>query len=171
MSEEAGIWAAGAAAEDLFCALTGAEQLPRRSALGDALIDNRPVEVKQTSAVKGSRTVNQIRAYHYTPMVIYEVPEDQWYVVPASDLVLMIAATGRARGQHNGSPYICTCYGLPKFKSYKVTADTLLSAVHAAFTRDDARSDLRELMETVIQEQDAANLRTHALVAQTKKEG
>jgi hypothetical protein len=52
--------------------------------MGDALLDDHPIEVKRASA----NTLNQVRAVKYITLVAYHEPSDTWYVVPAHQVVV-----------------------------------------------------------------------------------
>ncbi len=93
-----GISNTGDSAEELFRQLTGATKAPQ-AALGDAVLCGQLIEVKKAS----SKTLNQVRAVKYIPLVAYYERGSQWYVVPANEIVRQCAR--KARGQHTENPF------------------------------------------------------------------
>lgn len=91
-----GISRAGRIAEQRFREITGAAPTGRTSD-GDALLEGRPVEVKQAS----TNTLNQVRPVKYLPLVVLDTRTSGWYVVPPDEVVRLAAQRGR--GQHTDS--------------------------------------------------------------------
>jgi hypothetical protein len=120
-----GISHAGKSAEERFRELTGAEKSPA-AAMGDAVLDGIGVEIKKAS----SNTINQVRAVKYIPLVVLDDPSDQWYVVPAHEVVRQVAV--KSRGQHTEIPFECATLSLKNVASYAVSAADLRAAGNAA---------------------------------------
>ena len=81
-----GISKTGNKAEDLFRSLTSSLK-PTEAVLGDAVKNGIYAEVKKVSG----DTLNQVRAVKYITLVAYDADLDNWYVVPACDVVALIA--------------------------------------------------------------------------------
>lgn len=137
-----GISHAGRIAEQRFREITGAA--PTESAPdGDALLEGRPVEVKQAS----TNTLNQVRPVKYLPLVALDKRTSEWYVVPP-DVVVYLAAQ-RDRGQHTENPFESVTLNLAKLSDFRVAEADLRSATIAAFRQGDRRSDLRAAMQEI----------------------
>jgi len=113
MSETFGISGGGRSAEELFRAITGAEQAAR-AADGDAVLEGTPVEVKRATKV----TLNQVRALKYIPLVVHFQPRDEWYVVPAH--VVVAAVSQRVRGQHTENPFESATMSVKSLGAWRV---------------------------------------------------
>lgn len=137
-----GISRAGRIAEQRFREITGAAPTGRTSD-GDALLEGRPVEVKQAS----TNTLNQVRPVKYLPLVVLDTRTSGWYVVPPDEVVRLAAQRGR--GQHTENPFESVTLNLAKFRDFKVAETDLRSVTIAAFGRGDHRSDLRDVMTEV----------------------
>jgi hypothetical protein len=145
MSAE-GISKSGDSAEELFRQLTGATKASK-AALGDAVLGGHYVEVKKAS----SKTLNQVRAVKYIPLVAYHVDEDRWYVVPANEIVRQCAR--KARGQHTENPFESATLSLTNLADRAVTDPTQLrDRVYAAIAEAARYPELKELMDRVLQD-------------------
>jgi len=139
---------AGDAAEKRFRDATGAKK-PHKS-VGDAeLQDGTVVEVKTAS----SNTINQVRAVKYLPLVINDRRDgkDDWYVVPAHEVVRLVASKAAKslarkrtpRGQHTENPYESATLSMlhveEKPLDTKVGLGTALTDAVAKAVRESAR--------------------------------
>jgi hypothetical protein len=141
-----GISGLGREAERLYREYTGAEICPA-AALGDALLEGHYVEIKRAS----SNTLNQVRAVKYITLVAYNPPTGSWYVVPADEVVRLIA--GRTRGQHSENPFESATLSLRNLSHCRVASPTeLRQATLAAIARSEARPDLRDAMKLTLRE-------------------
>jgi hypothetical protein len=155
-----GISNTGDSAEELFRQLTGATKAPK-AALGDALLGGHFVEVKKAS----SKTLNQVRAVKYIPLVAYHEPEDRWYVVPANEIVRQCAR--KARGQHTENPFESATLSLTNLAECAVPDPTQLrDRVYAAIEEAARYPKLKELMDRVLR--DSQELTTRS-VAEAQK--
>ena len=145
MSSQFGISGGGRSSEDLFRQLTGAER-PAKASLGDAVVDGHPVEIK--SATKP--TLNQVRAVKFIPLIVHDVPRDEWYVVPAHEVVKLVASKGR--GQHTENPFESATLNLGSLSGFKVEKARLRAAVVLALEAGNQHPKVRELMEEVLRE-------------------
>lgn len=140
----AGISAGGADAEQMFRALTGAQEAERR-ALGDAVLDGHYIEVKQAN----SPTLNQVRAVKYITLVAYYVPDQAWFVVPANEVVRQCSL--KTRGQHTENPFESATLSLKNLTAYAVDdEDNLRERVVAAIAEAEKYADLGEHMANVL---------------------
>ena len=137
-----GISSAGREAERLFREITGATPTAK-AADGDALLNNRPVEIKQTS----TNTLNQVRPVKYLPLVVFDKRSAAWYVVPPDEIVRLVAR--RLRGQQTENPFESVTISLSKIGEFKVAEADLQSATIAAFRQGDSRDDLRAAMSEI----------------------
>ena len=141
-----GISKSGDSAEELFRQLTGATKAPT-AALGDAVLCDHHVEVKKAS----SKTLNQVRAVKYIPLVAYHVDEARWYVVPANEIVRQCAR--KARGQHTENPFESATLSLTNLAACAVADPTQLrERVYAAIEEAARHPELKALMERVLRE-------------------
>lgn len=139
-----GISRLGTLAERLFRQHTGAEICPT-AALGDAMLDGNYIEVKHAS----STTINQVRAVKYITLVVYNSSADSWYVVPADEIVRLVAR--KRRGQHSENPFESATLSLRDLGHCRVASPTALrQATLNAIARSQSRADLREAMEWVL---------------------
>ena len=144
MSADFGISGGGRSAEEMFREITGAER-PLRAADGDALLDGAPIEVKRAT----SGTINQVRAIKYIPLVIYFAPEDEWYVVPAHNVVA--AVSRKRRGQHTENPFESATLNLSNLSDYRVEDVKQLSArVREAVASSASYPALRDAMRSIL---------------------
>ena len=138
-----GISGLGRSTEQFFRDITGAGK-PRKASLGDADFgDERYVEVKKASA----GTINQVRALKYITLVVYSPPKDEWFVVPACDVVRLVA--GKRRGQHCENPFECAALSTAKLADFKVDPTGLRDATLGAIAKSEAHPDLRDAMHTI----------------------
>lgn len=91
------ISSAGNSTVTKLCQLTGFIPLPHSHPQGDVEGEGYFFEVK-----KATKTINQIRIFKWIPIIVHS--KEKWYVIPASDLLLMLY--NRA-GQHGFDPIIC----------------------------------------------------------------
>lgn len=146
MSTPPGISRLGRDAERRFCDLTGAE-LCATPALGDALLDGHYVEVKKADG----NTINQVRAVKYITLVVYRPELDSWFVVPADEIVRLVAR--KTRGQHSENPFESATLSIRDLADFRVqSASDLRAETLAAATRSEARQDLRDAMVWVLAE-------------------
>lgn len=164
MATNRGISRAGLEAEQHFCEITGATKLAK-AADGDALLDGRPVEVKQAS----TNTLNQVRPVKYSPLVAFDTRTTAWYVVPP-DVVVRLSAQ-RARGQHTENPFESVTLNLAKLSDFRVAEADLRSATIAALKQGDSRADLRGAMEEVRNKASALAKWSRRHVSQLLKDG
>ena len=137
-----GISKEGEKVEQAFRDFTGARK-PERRVDGDAILDDTFIEVKKVS----SRTVNQVRAVRFIPLVCCKVePTRQWYVVAAHEVVRLVAA--KERGQHTANPFESTTLSLGKLGS-SVSDEDLLSRVRQAINDDKNCPKLEAEMKQV----------------------
>ena len=142
MATDSGISHKGRKAEQRFREITGATK-PDKASAGDALLDGRFVEVKETS----TDTLNQVRPVKYSPLVAFDKRTSTWHVVPP-DVVVRLSAQ-RKRGQHTENPFESVTLNLAKLSAFSVAEGDLHSATIAAFERGDGRPDLKDAMKEV----------------------
>jgi len=144
-----GISAGGADAEAAFVELTGAKKA-ERAALGDAVLDGHYIEVKQAN----SSTLNQVRAVKYITLVAYYVPDSEWFVVPANEIVRQCSL--KMRGQHTENPFESATLNLRRLSNYVVDDEMeLRERVLAAIAEAAKYADLAELMANVLKQSKA----------------
>jgi len=145
MPDRPGISTSGADAEATFRALTGATQA-ERAALGDAVLDGHYVEVKKATR----STLNQVRAVKYITLVAFFVPTEQWYVVPANEIVRQCAA--KRRGQHTENPFESATLSVGNLAGCRL-ADVaqLRMAVLDAIAEAERFPTLKNLMDEVLE--------------------
>lgn len=148
--ESEGISHLGSKAEEQYRALTGATPLPKAS-LGDALLDEtHRVEVKQIKKEK-STTVNQVRAVKYITLAVLYVPDATWYVVPACDVVELVARKGR--GQHTENPFESNTLSIRQLDAFVVADHThLRQATLDAVAKSSQRPELEAAMAWILEE-------------------
>jgi hypothetical protein len=92
----------GAAVQARFLEIVGGSKTAR-AADGDVIVPFNGkkafVEVKHA----GSTTINQVRAVKYITLVVFSVPQTQWYVVPPHAVVELVSR--KTRGQHTENPF------------------------------------------------------------------
>jgi hypothetical protein len=104
----AGISGDGREAERRFCKLTGATPAASKTD-GDAVLHGEPVEIKKTSSKH--RNLNQVRAYKYLPLVVWVEDSDEWYVIPAHEVVAMAS---KLAPMHSSNPFECVRLGITR---------------------------------------------------------
>jgi hypothetical protein len=140
-----GISGEGLSAEEAFRSITGAT-VAATASVGDAMLDGRPVEVKKASA----NTLNQVRAVKYLPLVAYHQPTQQWYVVPAHDVVRLVS--GKSRGQHTENPFESATVSIAWLQDFSVGEDELREAVLNALDSADEHPRIRDAMAAVLEQ-------------------
>jgi hypothetical protein len=146
MTVAIGISNTGDSAEEAFRRLTGARP-PIRAADGDAVLDGCHIEVKKASA----DTLNQVRAVKFIPLVALHSPTGTWYVIPAPDVVKLVAQ--KERGQHTENPFESATLSLKKLDGFKVRSESLLAtAVREAIERGKSFPRLEAAMRGVLTE-------------------
>ncbi len=146
MTEAFGISGGGRDAENEFIRLTGAEP-STTAAQGDAILDGVPIEIKRATSI----TLNQVRAVKFIPLVVYYVPEDAWYVVPASAVVALVSR--KNRGQHTENPFESATLSVRNLDEYRVENPTDLKAITVAAIGEGARHPgLQAAMGEVLQD-------------------
>lgn len=143
MDERFGISAGGRSAEDEFRRLTGAV-LTERSALGDAVLEGSPVEIKRAT----SNTLNQVRAVKYIPMAALFVPTDQWFVIPAHVIVLEVRR--KRRGQHTENPFESATMSLGRLRHLAVERGELRTRTLQAIEESSRYVGLKEAMSQIL---------------------
>ncbi len=144
-TSKSGISKTGNKAEELFRALTSSQK-PPKAALGDAVKNGIYAEVKKVS----ENTLNQVRAVKYITLVAYDSEKKEWYVVPACDVVELIA--GKERGQHTENPFESATLTLRIIGPYKVSGSDLSAAWAAAVEKSDGKPLLKQKMDEVLEE-------------------
>jgi hypothetical protein len=86
----------------------------------------------------------------YTTLVAYDAENDAWYVVPACDVVALIA--GKERGQHTENPFESSTLSLRNLGHFKVASANLSAACDAAVVKSDGKPLLKQKMKDVLQE-------------------
>ena len=89
-----GISKSGKSAEESFRKITGASKSPK-SSIGDAILCGYAIEVKKAS----SNTINQVRAVKWIPLVVRDDKHDEWYVIPAPDVVELVSLKNSILGE------------------------------------------------------------------------
>ena len=155
-----GISGAGDSAEELFFYHTGAQK-PDRAAEGDAVADDRTVEIKQASTT----TINQVRAVKYIPLVVLDTRRNRWFVVPPDDVVRLVSR--KKRGQHTENPFESATLSVNNIAEHEIGDPAeLRAAVVAAAAKGDRWPELRSAMIDV--KQQAVDLATES-VARVRK--
>lgn len=145
MTETFGISGGGRSAEDEFIRLTGAEP-STTAAQGDAILDGTPIEIKRASSV----TLNQVPAVKFIPLVVYYVPDDDWYVVPASAVVALVSR--KNRGQHTENPFESATLSVRNLGDFRVAdPGALRDATLAAIDEGARYPELQAAMGEVLQ--------------------
>ena len=152
-----GISDLGDDAELRFRLITGAT-LPGSKAQGDAIFNNVAIEVKMASA----NTINQVRAVKFIPLVIWSKESNDWFVLPAPDIVALVSQ--KLRGQHTENPFESATLSLSKLRSYRVNENLLVEALHDAITRASEFEDLRLLMSEILKKSKDLALESRAKV-------
>jgi len=144
-TSKSGISKTGNKAEELFRGLTSSLK-PPKAALGDAVKNGIYAEVKKVS----KDTLNQVRAVKYITLVAYNPKTNTWYVVPACDVVELIA--GKERGQHTENPFESATLSLRHLGPYNVSSADLSTAWAAAVVKSDGKPLLKQKMDEVLEE-------------------
>ena len=153
-----GITNAGKKANELFCETTGFNQPDNpNDKRGDAFEDNIWCEVKKD-------TYNQVRPWKYNVLVGYDTEKDQWYVIPADEVVLDLCLTkagkGR-RGQHTPDQVICVNLGevnSKMFDEYKVETKNLRSSVISAYLQGEKNVLVKDYAKKTYEEHNKLNI-------------
>lgn len=138
-----GISKSGIRAEVSFRKITGASK-PLNSSMGDAILCGHAVEVKKAS----SNTINQVRAVKWTPLVVLGPKRDEWYVIPAPDVVELVSQ--KKRGQHTENPFESATLSVAKIRSFRVEKSDLKNSVLQAVARGKRFLVLRKAIEKVL---------------------
>lgn len=146
---EGGISHAGKAVEERFFELVDARAAPRAAA-GDAVVNGTPVEIKHAS----SDTLNQVRAVKFIPLVCFDARTSTWYVVPAHQVVRLVAQ--KKRGQHTENPFESATLSVRALGAFAVADDaSLQGAVAVAIEADAGYPELRRAMERILEQSSA----------------
>lgn len=141
-----GISSTGDNAEQAFRRITGATP-SARAADGDAVLDGYNIEIKKVSA----NTLNQVRAVKFIPLVAFHSKSSKWYVVPAPDVVKLVAQ--KQRGQHTENPFESATLSLSKLGAFEVQDESqLATAVRLAIARGNAFPSLEAAMRRVLEQ-------------------
>jgi hypothetical protein len=142
-----GISNSGAETENRFRFITGASPVPSSlKAKGDAVIAGRYIEIKHA----GSNTLNQIRALKWSPLVVLHAPTNQWYVVPAHVLPVLVAA--KKRGQHTENPLESATLSVSTLQPYRVKEDEMLTTILNSFEEDEKHTEMKEALSSFLLE-------------------
>lgn len=141
-----GISGAGVEAESRFILLTGATPA-LRAADGDALLEGNLVEVKGAT----STTLNQVRATKYITLVAYDARTDDWYVVPAHEVVRQVSR--KQRGQHTENPFESATLSLRNLTAFRVRnpaqlREAVLNAVNDSASYPLVQEEMRRVLTT-----------------------
>lgn len=140
-----GISQTGKAVEREFRRLTGAIEPPKAS-IGDALLNGHPIEVKKAS----SNTLNQVRAVKFIPLVAFDTRDESWYVIPAPDVVRLVAE--KSRGQHTEIPFESSTLSISRLREFKTPESKLKEKVLAALAAAEKRPDLKRAMDEILED-------------------
>ena len=138
-----GISKSGKSAEESFRKITGASKSPK-SSIGDAILCGYAIEVKKAS----SNTINQVRAVKWIPLVVRDDKHDEWYVIPAPDVVELVSL--KKRGQHTENPFESATLSVAKIERFRVEKSELKNCVLRAVARGEKFSVLRKATEKVL---------------------
>ena len=138
-----GISKSGKSAEESFRKITGASKSPK-SSIGDAILCGYAIEVKKAS----SNTINQVRAVKWIPLVVRDDKHDEWYVIPAPDVVELVSQ--KTRGQHTENPFESATLSVAKIERFRVEKSELKNCVLRAVARGKKFSVLRKATEKVL---------------------
>jgi len=157
-----GISKGGRRAEILFREYTGASG-PTTAAEGDAILDGHPIEIKFASA----STLNQVRAVKYSPLVVLHSPPDEWYVVPAHEVVLRVAQ--RRRGQHTENPFESATLNLRDLGEFRVSdpvdlRSLTLGAIAASALFPELIADMRWILQSSRELADESTMRVGSTI-------
>jgi hypothetical protein len=140
-----GISKTGKQVEAEFRRITGATK-PTHAKLGDAVIDGWNIEVKKTS----SNTLNQVRAVKFIPLVVKDTRSNQWYVVPAPDIIRLVVV--KKRGQHTENPFESSTLNISALKKFQVRRSDLLLKTRSAISKGKRHPKLQAEMNKVLNE-------------------
>ena len=143
VAEGFGISKGGKDAEERFLALTGAAAADGK-ALGDAVLEGHHVEIKSVKRT----TINQVRALKYLPLVLYNWPDDRWFVVPAHRIVADVA--NKRRGQHTEIAFESVNLSLKAYAEYEVAAGELREAVLERVAEAERFPELKDAMSQLL---------------------
>ena len=138
-----GISKSGKSAEESFRKITGASKSPK-SSIGDAILCGYAIEVKKAS----SNTINQVRAVKWIPLVVRDDKHDEWYVIPAPDVVELVSL--KKRGQHTENPFESATLSVANIERFRVEKSELKNCVLRAVARGKKFSVLRKATEKVL---------------------
>ena len=145
-----GISSQGKSTEDAFLSLVPGSIKSAVAAEGDAVVQvdgsGQAVEIKKCDG----GTINQVRAIKFIPLVVYNSKEDQWYVVPATELV-RIAST-RKRGQHTEVAFESMAVSLGRLKRWKCSAHNIATVIEAVARADRKQVELHKAMKTLLED-------------------
>ncbi len=111
------------------------------------MLERHAVEIKRAT----STTLNQVRAVKYITLVAFHVPSETWFVVPACDVVRLVAQ--KTRGQHTENPFESATLSTNNLSAFVVAEPLgLRDATLAAVSKSAARPDLAEAMKWVLTE-------------------
>lgn len=140
-----GISHTGNEVESEFRRITGASK-PPRAAVGDAIFDGYAIEVKKAS----TNTLNQVRAVKFIPLVAFDTRDETWYVVPAPDVVRLVAS--KSRGQHTENPFESATVSVAQLEDFASSEATLKRDLAAAIEAGKANSALKKVMDDILEE-------------------
>ncbi len=171
--------------EDRFRTVTGATETDSNAA-GDANFEGDHVEIKYVGLKKKddkpvvphrcSDTINQVRAVKYITVVVFQEATQSWYVIPAPDVLLLIAKreprlSGAKRGQHTENPYESVTLRVKDIREYRVVnhAD-LPDRLRLAAKKAKGYPKLRGVMTNILNESAKLAKRSDYLVKQELKQ-
>jgi hypothetical protein len=144
-----GISGLGDSAEVRFRRITGATRALRAKD-GDAVLFESNIEIKRA----GAKTLNQVRAVKYIPLVALYEKTDTWYVVPAPDVVRLVSS--KTRGQHTENPFESATLSIQNLDAFSLSDEReLKDAVRRAVHRGQAFPDLKRAMQKVLSDSKA----------------
>lgn len=137
-----GITKSGKQANSEFCLQTGFIEATSSHPQGDAWnkLQNEEVwvEIKKD-------TYNQVRPYKYNVLVGYDSSKDEWYVIPADEVITEFSF-GK-RGQHTTDPVEVLNLGKvnsKRLKMYQVEKQNLRAAVISAYLQSQKNVVVKE---------------------------
>jgi hypothetical protein len=144
-----GISNTGTDTESRFREFTGATKTERASD-GDAVLEGNLVEIKKAS----SATLNQVRATKYITLVAHDTRTDDWYVVPAFEVVRLVSR--KRRGQHTENPFESATLSINNLGSFRIrNPKDLRAAVLRAVKDSESYPELKREMSQVLAESKA----------------
>ena len=149
-----GISRQGRDSELQFRALVQGSRDASEAAAGDAVVEvdgtETSVEIKKCDSKTGSGTINQVRAIKFIPMVVHNPALNEWYVVPATELVRF--ASAKARGQHTEVSFESMNLSLRNVTKWRRGPHQLDVAVRAAIRFDRGHPELLNAMVALLRE-------------------